>query len=231
MRRSGQCCQPPAALRQTAYASSLKPAGPAVLCKSELEPSLTPDAEAPSDLAAKHDELLRPFALELRVLASLYCPQGGAVDIGRAWLWLPRAHKWRYTNVVSQHSTVPLGVASLMTTSKRCRSSARTLGALVCTSHCFVPTCPSAPTASPATRTPWRTELAGRFAGKQARVTESVDLCPTAVCRSAYAWQIGSVCKRWRSACRMAWGASIVAGSAMAVSHDCRGNGCECAKH
>ena len=50
--------------------------------------------EAPSDFASKYDELLGPCALEFRVggcFASLCCPQGGAVDIGRAWLWLSRA--------------------------------------------------------------------------------------------------------------------------------------------
>ena len=66
--------------------------------------------EAPSDFAAKYDELLGPCAVEFRVggcFASLCCPQGGAVDIGSAWLWLPRAHQWRYQcRIAAQHGAV-----------------------------------------------------------------------------------------------------------------------------
>ena len=65
-----QCWQPPVALRQTACptsdASSLKPLRPvglAALCTTGGEPdqALRVAVEAPSDLAAKHDELLRPL--------------------------------------------------------------------------------------------------------------------------------------------------------------------------
>ena len=43
----------------------------------------------------------------MAAFASLCCPQGGAVDIGSSWLWLPRAHQWRYQcRIAAQHGAV-----------------------------------------------------------------------------------------------------------------------------
>ena len=55
--------------------------------------------EASANLTAEHDESLRPFAPELRIgrgLASLCCPEGSAVEVGRTGLRLPGACERRH---------------------------------------------------------------------------------------------------------------------------------------
>ena len=69
--------------------------------------------EASPNLAAEHDESLRPFSLEFRVgrgFASLCCPKGSAVDVGRARLRLPRAGERRHQRgIAAQRRAVGCG--------------------------------------------------------------------------------------------------------------------------
>ena len=69
--------------------------------------------EASANLTAEHDESLRPFAPELRLgrgLASLCCPEGSAVEVGRTGLRLPGACERRHQcGIAAQRRAVSRG--------------------------------------------------------------------------------------------------------------------------
>ena len=73
------------------------------------------------------------------------------------------------TSVASQHKAPPCGVAPYTTRSSLRRSSAPTFGAVVCASHCWGTTWPSAPSASRATRTQACSTIFARLASRPVR--------------------------------------------------------------